>query len=137
MQDIIVNPKTSFIQECLYSEYRRYVREAVEGEVVTRLQIAPCRYLNIGDAKPACINYHYANMYKGEMVLRIDDADPTLKVRSSNDALLEDLASIDIYPSKITFVSNYFDTLVEKLTWLIENSLAYCDSTSQEERERM
>lgn len=121
----------------MYTEYRRFLREGVEGEVVTRFQLVPCRYLNINHAKPACMNYHYANMYKGKMILRIDDSDPMIEDRSCDEAIVRDLNSLNIYPESITRVSDYLEVHIEKVSWLMDNGLAYCDSTSAEEREQM
>ena len=137
MQPVTLSPTTSFMQECLYAEYRRCVREAVEGEVVTRYQVTPRRCLCLGEAKPACISYHFANMFNGRMVLRIDDGSPELESKLTEEALLRDLRAINIVPHEITRVSAYFGILIDRIGWLIENGFAYCDSTSKEEREKL
>lgn len=52
---------------------------AVEGRVVTRLAPNPDFSLHLGNARPALLNYWYAKIYKGKMILRFEDTDPRIK----------------------------------------------------------
>ncbi|MEM4750804.1 MAG: glutamate--tRNA ligase [Desulfurococcaceae archaeon] len=52
---------------------------AIEGKVVTRLAPNPDFSLHLGNARPALLNYWYAKMYKGKMILRFEDTDPRIK----------------------------------------------------------
>lgn len=52
---------------------------AIEGKVVTRLAPNPDFSLHLGNARPALLNYWYARMYRGKMILRFEDTDPRLK----------------------------------------------------------
>lgn len=119
--------------ESLSGAYKRYLRNAVEGRVVTRFPPEPSGYLHIGHAKAACLNYHYAKLYKGRMLMRFDDTNPAKEKTEFEDAILADLKRMDITPDAIVRTSDHFELIIEKAGWCIENGLAYCDNTPAEE----
>ncbi|MEM2025114.1 MAG: glutamate--tRNA ligase family protein, partial [Desulfurococcaceae archaeon] len=63
-------------------EYRKELPPlpgAGEGKVVTRLAPNPDFSLHLGNARPALLNYWYARIYSGKMILRFEDTDPRIK----------------------------------------------------------
>tara|TARA_B100000315_G_C14548437_1_gene574456 strand:+ start:89 stop:1801 length:1713 start_codon:yes stop_codon:yes gene_type:complete len=66
--------------------------------VVTRFPPEPNGYLHIGHAKAVMIDKTYAQIYKGKMILRFDDTNPTKERLEYYDVIREDLNWLGIKP---------------------------------------
>ncbi|KAI0748413.1 glutamate-tRNA ligase [Daedaleopsis nitida] len=115
------------------------LQNAKEGEVVTRFPPEPSGYLHIGHAKAAMLNQYFAKMYKGKMIIRFDDTNPSKERTEFEETILEDLALLDIHGDKVTHTSDYFDQLYDYALQIIKSGKAYADDTEQEQmrKERM
>lgn len=113
--------------------------EAKMGEVVTRFPPEPSGYLHIGHVKAAILNEYFAHAYKGKMIIRFDDTNPTKERVEFQDSIIEDLAFLGVKGDKITYSSDYFDTMYQLAIKMIESGKAYCDDTPLEKmrQERM
>ena len=109
------------------------------GKVVTRFPPEPSGYLHIGHVKAAMLNYHYAKMYNGKMILRFDDTNPAKEKGEYVDNIKKDLATLEIFPDVVTHTSDHFDLLQKRMTQFISEGKAYCDNTPVEQmrKERM
>lgn len=109
------------------------------GQVVTRFPPEPSGYLHIGHVKAAILNEYFARAYKGTLIIRFDDTNPTKEKIEFQDSIIEDLAWLGIKGDKITYSSDYFDELFEQAIKLIKEGKAYCDDTPLEKmrQERM
>lgn len=75
------------------------------------------------------LNYHYAKMYQGKMILRFDDTNPMNEKVEFVENINRDLKTLGIKPDLVTFTSDYFDELQKQIKRLIELGFAYADDT--------
>ena len=90
-------------------------------------------YLHIGHAKAALLNQYFAEQYKGKLIIRFDDTNPTKEKQEFQDAILEDLKLLGIHGDQVTYTSDHFDRLYEEAIKMIKLGKAYCDDTIQDE----
>ena len=129
------------------------LEDAKVGKVVTRFPPEPSGYLHIGHAKAAMLNQYFAQEYKGKMIVRFDDTNPTKEKVSYKtiylffifyinsldnmlhlqeefeESIKEDLALLEIYPDQVTYTSDHFDELYQHAINIIKKGLAYVDDT--------
>lgn len=106
---------------------------AVIGKVVTRFPPEPSGYLHIGHAKAAILNQYFAQAYKGQLIIRFDDTNPSKEKTEFEQSIIEDLDLLGIKGNKITYSSDYFDLMYDYAIQLIKESKAYCDNTPLEQ----
>lgn len=113
--------------------------DAKVGQVVTRFPPEPSGYLHIGHAKAALLNQYFANEYKGKLIIRFDDTNPSKEKQEFEDSIIEDLRLLGIKGDRITYSSDYFQEMYDYCIQLIKEGGAYCDDTPTEKmrEERM
>ena len=109
------------------------------GKVVTRFPPEPSGYLHIGHAKAAVLNEYFAHAYKGKLIIRFDDTNPTKEKVEFQDSIIEDLALLGIKGDQVTYSSDYFQKMYDLAVDLIKAGKAYCDDTPSDKmrEERM
>ncbi|PGH18136.1 glutamate-tRNA ligase [Helicocarpus griseus UAMH5409] len=104
-----------------------------ENGVVTRFPPEPSGYLHIGHAKAALLNDYFAHeQYKGTLICRFDDTNPSKENQEFEDAIKYDLSLLGIYPDKTSFSSDYFQEMYEYCIQIIKDGKAYADDTQKE-----
>lgn len=99
------------------------------GKVVTRFPPEPSGYLHIGHAKAAILNEYFAHEYKGKLIVRFDDTNPSKEKTEFQKSIIEDLMLLGIKADKITHSSDYFSKMYELAVKMIKDGQAYCDDT--------
>lgn len=107
--------------------------DAKVGEVVTRFPPEPSGYLHIGHAKAALLNQYFAQAYKGKLIIRFDDTNPSKEKTEFQDAIVEDLELLGIKGDLLTYSSDYFQVMYDYAIQLIKDGLAYVDDTPLEQ----
>ncbi|KAI7850562.1 tRNA synthetases class I, catalytic domain-containing protein [Circinella umbellata] len=105
--------------------------EAEMGKVVTRFPPEPSGYLHIGHAKAALLNQYFAQTYKGKLIIRFDDTNPSKEKTEYEESIKEDLALIGVDSSIVTHTSDYFDQMYDLALKIIKEGNAYVDNTDQ------
>ncbi len=107
---------------------------AVMGKVITRFAPNPDFTIHLGNARSAYLSYIYAEMYKGEMILRFEDTDPRTKAPfpDSYEKVKEDLRWLGIKWSREYIQSLRLPIYYDIARKLIEAGGAYVDKCDPE-----
>ncbi|MHA1786227.1 MAG: glutamate--tRNA ligase [Candidatus Helarchaeota archaeon] len=92
----------------------------------------PSKYLHIGHAKAALINYYYSLKYNGKFYLRLEDSNP-LKVSSEYyEIQKKDLEWLGVDVSNVDHISDHVEFFHERTIELLERNEAYACTCSRE-----
>jgi glutaminyl-tRNA synthetase len=106
---------------------------ATGGRWRTRFPPEPNGYLHIGHAKAMHFDFGVAKKHGGETYLRFDDTNPDAEKQEYIDSILSSVKWLGHEPVKVTYSSDYFDTLHELAVELIKRGKAYvCHQTKAE-----
>lgn len=103
-----------------------------KGRPHFRFPPEPNGYLHIGHAKSMNLNFGEAKKHGGFCYLRYDDTNPESEETEYIQAIEEMARWMGWSPDKITFSSDYFDTLYELAIKLIKDGFAYVDHSTPE-----
>lgn len=102
---------------------------AVDGEVCTRFPPEPSGYLHIGHVKAIMLNNAMARKYKGKLIVRFDDTNPSKEKDEFVENILADLKRLEVTPDKITYTSDSFDLIRQYAITMVKEGNAYMDDT--------
>ncbi|TPP58441.1 Glutamyl tRNA synthetase cytoplasmic [Fasciola gigantica] len=102
------------------------------GEVVVRFPPEASGYLHIGHAKAALLNQHYRDTFKGRLILRFDDTNPSKEKANFEESILCDLPRIGVKWDVRSHTSDHFDLLINLCEKMLREGKAYVDNTDTE-----
>ena len=105
---------------------------AKKGKVIVRIAPSPSGPLHIGHAYGASLNYEYAKMYEGKLILRIEDTNPETIYPPAYEMIEEDINWLtDNNISKVIVQSSRLGIYYDNAEKLVQNGTAYictCDA---------
>jgi glutaminyl-tRNA synthetase len=110
------------------------LRRGKYREIVTRFPPEPNGYLHIGHAKSLVLNFGIAAETGGRCHLRFDDTNPETEDVKYVESIKDTVRWLGYdWGEHLYFAADYFEQMYAYAEYLIEQGLAYVDSSSEEE----
>lgn len=102
------------------------------GKVVMTFPPEPSKFLHIGHAKAAILNFLYSQRYKGTFILRFEDSNPELAKKEYYDSIMGGLKWLGIKWDKVDHISSHMDDYYKTVEKLIDQGHVYVCRCDQE-----
>ena len=112
-----------------YAKLMGNLKNAVDGQVVTRFPPEPSGFLHIGHAKAVLLNNFFARKHKGKLIVRFDDTNPSKEKAEFEEAIVKDLETLGVRADIKSHTSDHFELIMTKAKLLIKQGDAYMDDT--------
>jgi glutaminyl-tRNA synthetase len=110
------------------------LREGRYDTIVTRFPPEPNGYLHIGHAKAILVSYGIAQETGGRFNLRFDDTNPETEDISYVESIVDTVRWLGAdFEDRVFYAADYFEQMYRFAEFLIQQGLAYVDSSSDEE----
>jgi glutaminyl-tRNA synthetase len=127
---IDVNKPANFIRNIITKDIESGKHQTVQ----TRFPPEPNGFLHVGHAKSICINFGFAEDFKGQCNLRFDDTNPAKEESAYAEAIAEDVKWLGFeWTGDIRHAADYFDQIYVFAEELIEKGLAFVDELTPEQ----
>ncbi len=97
----------------------------VKGKVVMRLAPSPSGPLHLGHSRMCILNDEYVKRYGGELILRLEDTNPTNIFPGAYEMIPEDVAWLGVNLTQILIQSERMELYYERTRELIKLGKAY------------
>lgn len=118
-------PETNIKEEKHEKERTLQPLTNVKGKVVMRFAPGPSGPLHLGHTRAAILNDEYACLYKGDLILRIEDTDPDRVLSEAYDMIPEDLDWLGVRSTSTVIQSDRFPIYYDVARKLLEMGAAY------------
>lgn len=145
----VVKEVNSYPRERIEEEIKKYKfikverkKEAlpdlkVKDKVVLRFAPNPSGPLHLGHSRAAILNDEYAKRYKGKLILRLEDTDPSRVYPPAYEMIKEDLEWLEVKIHETHIQSERLEIYYNYAEKLISKGKAYVCTCSQEEFKKL
>lgn len=132
--DIVNTEFPDFLEvEKKVQEHRLPDLRNVKGKVVMRLAPSPSGPLHLGHSRMAILNDEYVKRYGGELILRLEDTNPSNVDPDAYTMIPEDLEWLGVNVTKIVPQTDRMDLYYDEARKLIRSGKMYICLCEQEE----
>ncbi len=113
------------VKEKVVQEHRLPELRNVKGRVVMRMAPSPSGPLHVGHSRLAILNDEYVKRYGGELILRIEDTNPSNIDPLAYEQIPRDLEWLNVNSTQIVIQSDRMEIYYEEARKLILGGFAY------------